>query len=273
MTVSLKDTIDLEKIRISGQAFRICRMEDESYRFIHKDHIIYIRQIDDHKLEISCDRHEWDEIWSAYFDLDRSYDGIIDECYGRHPFIDRSIDCGRGLRILRQDPWEMLITFIISQRKSIPAIASSVESICKKYGTLVETDRERLYLFPTPGQLHGADADGLSECSLGYRVPYILDAIDRVNRRELDMDELFDYDDEALLSELLAVHGVGIKVANCVALFAYNRIGCVPIDVHIAHAIAECGGKSPFDLYGDNAGIMQQYVFYYEKNSKGLKND
>lgn len=265
MLITVNDHTDLEKIRVSGQAFRIAVMPDGRYRFVTRDNVIYVRQLDPHTLDVSCDKSAWDSTWEEYFDLNRSYDGIIDECYGKHSYVDHAIDCGRGLRILRQDPWEMLITFIISQRKSIPAIASSVEAICHKYGTLADTGEENVYLFPTPEQMAHATAYELSECALGYRVSYILDAIDRVIHNELDMNALIEYDDEALLSELMKVKGVGIKVANCVALFAYNRIGCVPIDVHINNAIEKCGG-SPFELYKDNAGIMQQYIFYYEKN-------
>ncbi|MBO6214943.1 MAG: DNA glycosylase [Lachnospiraceae bacterium] len=264
--IHIKDKIDLEKIRLSGQAFRIRKSPEGSYRFICGGEVLDIIPEDLHTLSISCDEDKWREVWVPYFDLERSYDDIIKKSYGRHPYIDKAIDCGRGLRILKQNPWEMLITFIISQRKSIPAIASAVEAICKKYGSVSPAD-EGLYLFPTPEQMANANGEELSKCGLGYRVAYVLDAIERVYHREIDLKALYTLDDDELLKELLEIKGVGIKVANCVALFAYGRMGCVPVDVHIANAIEkDCGGESPFSLFGDDAGIIQQYVFYHQKH-------
>ena len=106
----------------------------------------------------------------------------------------------------------------------------------------------------------------LKECGLGYRTQYVLDALRQVQTGGLNLNVLPDYSDEHLLETLQRIHGVGKKVANCVALFAYGRTACVPIDVWISRAIEyDCGGKSPFGLFGQNAGIIQQYVFYYEK--------
>lgn len=104
------------------------------------------------------------------------------------------------------------------------------------------------------------------ECSLGYRTKYVLDALHQVLAGSLDLDSVSAYSDEDLLSKLQNVHGVGKKVANCVSLFGYGRTGCVPVDVWISRAIEkECKGEDPFHLFGENAGIIQQYVFYYEK--------
>jgi len=173
----------------------------------------------------------------------------------------------QGLRILRQDPWEMLLTFIISQRKSIPAIASCLECIAERFGTEIITPRERLMAFPSPEQMKRATLQDLQCCSLGYRSSYVLDAIAHVLSGNLQLDNLRNLDNTELVDELLKVKGVGIKVANCVGLFSYGRLGLVPIDVWIKRAISDqCEDRNPFPLYGDVAGVMQQYVFYYEKS-------
>ncbi len=283
MIIEVRDDFDLKKIQISGQCFRVKEAGSGIFMFITGEHVVFIKELGDKKFEVSCSEKEWEEIWTAYFDLDRSYEDICRKEYGKHDFTDKAIDFGRGLRILRQDKWEMLVSFIISQRKSIPAISSAVEALCRKFGSEIDvtgvhfeedgewsTDeacKEPIYSFPTPEQMAGATLDDFKECGLGYRAPYVYDAIRKVLSGELDLEEICRLDDEALFEKLMTVHGVGIKVSNCVCLFAYSRMGRAPIDVWIKRAIdEEYGGVDPFPEYGENAGIIQQYIFYYEKN-------
>ena len=268
MQVTIKDDFDLEKIIDSGQCFRGKCLEDGSYRFISGDSVIYLRPKEGEPgvYTVSCDHNSWETIWFPFFDLERCYSEIAVLESGKHEFVDQAIAHGRGVRLLRQDPWEMLLTFIISQRKSIPAIIKSVEALSEKYGHDIVSEQERLKAFPSPEEMKEATAEELAACGLGYRVKYILDAIQKVNSGELNLQAIAELPDNILLEKLQAVMGVGIKVANCIALFAYGRTACVPVDVWIFRAIEkECGGISPFSLYGKNAGIIQQYIFYYER--------
>lgn len=297
-TVYIDDDFDPEKIMLSGQCFRVARIDapplrtsdahkhnpsdgqDEGeedrwsdcaksqspiYRFIADDKVLYIQQSGEKRYRISCPLDEWNGFWHNYFDLDRSYAEIRARCMGKDPFIDEAMDYGSGLRILKQDPWEMLITFIISQRKNIPAITSSVEKISNTFGKPLATDFEPgLHAFPAPKDLALASENALNDCSLGYRTPYICDAIRKVKAKELDLDAISSLDSDSLLNELMGVKGVGPKVANCIALFGYGRLENVPIDVWIARAIEErSNGGDLFGQFGENAGIIQQYVFYY----------
>ena len=274
MKVTIKDDFDLEKIIDSGQCFRGKCLEDGSYRFISGDSVIYLRPKEREAgvYTVSCDQESWETIWFPFFDLERCYSEIAVSESGKHVFVDQAITHGRGVRLLRQDPWEMLLTFIISQRKSIPAIIKSVEALSEKYGHDIVTEQERLKAFPSPEEMKEATAEELAACGLGYRVKYILDAIQKVNSGELNLQAIAELPDNLLLEKLQAVMGVGIKVANCIALFAYGRTACVPVDVWIFRAIEkECGGVSPFSLYGENAGIIQQYIFYYERGIIGRK--
>lgn len=267
MLVEIRDDFDLEKISLSGQCFRVRRFNNELYRFISGDEVVYIREAGKHKFYVSCSVDKWNKVWNPYFDLSRCYNGIFNRECDKHPFIHEVMVYGRGLRILHQNPWEMLITFIISQRKSIPSISKSVDTLALRYGHRIETKYEILYSFPTPYEMANVSKKELAECRLGYRTQYVLDAIRQVLAGSLDLDVLLTFSDEQLVEELQTVYGVGKKVANCVALFAYGRTACVPIDVWIARAIENnCKGKSPFYLFKENAGIIQQYVFYYEKN-------
>lgn len=181
MLVDISDDFDLEKIRNSGQCFRVRSFDDGLYRFITGCHVLYIKEVDTHRYWVSCAKHEWLEIWYDYLDLHRSYSDIANKEKGKHSFVDDAIAFGRGLRILKQDPWEMLITFIVSQRKSIPAISKAIEELSMKYGQEITTDVEKLYIFPTVKEMKKASYSELSACGFGYRTRYIVDAINQVN--------------------------------------------------------------------------------------------
>lgn len=267
MNITIQDDFNLEKIIKSGQSFRSQEIKKDIFRFMTGSNILYLQQAEENSFSASCNDREWSAIWQSFFDLDRNYNVIREQSYGRHLFIDQAIDAGEGLRILKQDPWEMLITFIISQRKNIPAISKSVELLARMYGKQIETDFETINLFPTPDEMISATEEDLRKCGLGYRAPYIMDAIQHVINGSLDLEAIAAYHTADLLDELQKVHGVGKKVANCIALFAYGRTDCVSVDVWISRAIQEdCFGDNPFPLYNENAGIIQQYVFYYQKN-------
>jgi N-glycosylase/DNA lyase len=146
--------------------------------------------------------------------------------------------------------------------------------LSEKYGVPHDTPYETIYSFPTVDQLSRATAAELSDCKLGYRVPYIIDAIAQVSSHSTDLDDLYSFDDETLLSSLKNVKGVGDKVANCIALFAYGRIALAPVDTWIRKVIDdEYAGVNPFPGYGSVAGIMQQYAFFYAQGRRGEKSD
>lgn len=269
MIVEIQDYFDLPKIIQSGQCFRAKEIQPGVFRFITEEDVLYIERVGTDQFSVSCNNEQWQKRWSPYFDLDRCYKDIYNEEYGKHAFVQKAMEYSRGIRVLCQDPWEMLVSFIISQRKSIPAISNSISALAMAFGHKIQTEYELLYSFPTPNELADVTEESLKQCSLGYRAPYLVDAIRKVLSNELDLTVAKGYDDERLVTELQNVHGVGKKVANCVALFGYGRTGCVPVDVWISRAITEeCGGVSPFRLYGKNAGIIQQYIFYYEKSHR-----
>ena len=177
------------------------------------------------------------------------------------------IDFGKGLRILKQDPFETLITFILSQRKSIPAIRSSVEKLCEQFGEkrYSKVEEKDVYLFPSAEALYHAD---LSNCSLGYRVPFVQDAVERIVEGRLDLSALEKLPTKELLEALMEVHGVGIKVASCVALFAYSRMDIIPEDVWMKRIWEKhYQGGNPYREDPDG-GIIQQYLFHYAIHHK-----
>ena len=261
MIIEIKDDFDLEKIMNSGQAFRIAKVRNY-YRVIHGSDIIYIRHIEGPTYEILGGAFE------DYFDMGRNY-GKVRKMASEDTFLSDAAKCGRGIRILRQDPFETMISFIISQRKSIPSIKACVEGIAKKYGSAIKTEFETVYRFPTPAELAVATEDELRALKTGYRAPYILDAVRRVNSGELDLIGINKLSDTELIETLKTVNGIGDKVANCIGLFAYGRTGLAPVDTWIRKIMDNYyGGENPFIKYGDAAGIMQQYAFFYAVSTK-----
>ncbi len=270
MEIRIVDDFSPEKIMESGQCFRVRRFPDGAWRFITGGSALYLRPLGENSWEASCSPEKWSSLWEPYFDLERDYAALRRRAAGKHPYIDAAMALGKGLRILRQDPWEMLLTFIISQRKSIPAIGSAVETLAARWGEPLPSDREELFAFPKPEAMAGVTEAELRACALGYRAPYVLDAVRKVSGGEVDLAALGRLEDEALFRALQAIRGVGKKVAECVCLFGYGRLCRVPVDVWIDRAIREeCGGCEPFSAYGADAGVMQQYVFYAMRKTRG----
>ena len=291
--IKIKDDLDLKKIMDSGQAFRIKVFDDGFFRFICGENILYIKPMDtagegsgrsnkndsrgakSFEIMTFCggikdsSKDAFDGFWAGYFDLDRNYSNIRKSVSSGDMFLSEACRCGEGLRILRQDPWEMLVTFIISQRKSIPAIKDSVERICARYGREVDTGIEKIHLFPSAEEMKNATEEELKDCKLGYRVSYIQDAIKQVSEKNLDLQKIASLDYKNLFEKLKEVRGVGDKVSNCICLFAYAKTEAAPVDTWIAKVIDKYyNGINPFPAYKDSAGIMQQYIFYYALTHK-----
>ncbi len=246
---------DYEQIAESGQAFRlypdgICIANDK--RCIVKGRLIECPEADN-------------DFWKHYFDLETDYSRFIESIDPSDRYLSAAADFGRGIRILNQDSWEMLITFIISQRKNIPAIRSAVEAICRCRGT----KKDGYYAFPTPEQLASASMDELRGCGLGYRTEYVYLAAHSVAENPSILSDLKEISYDEIIEALLKFKGVGAKVANCVALFGYHKIEAFPIDVWIKRVLDEhYGGVFPIEKYKGYAGVMQQYIFYFARKNQ-----
>lgn len=272
MEITITDDFDLEKIAKSGQIFRISKSRDDkcpSYSFISQNHYLEVKQISDNFYDFSCTEEEFDNCWHDFFDLDTSYKDIRTSAHGINSFVDMTLEYGKGLRILRQDMFEMVVTFIISQRKSMPAIATAINKLCLQFGEIEQPSRNKFYKFPTPSSLASANLDDICKCGTGYRAEYIRDAAQKVSSGEIDLSLLNKMDDDELFDKLCSIKGVGTKVANCIMLFGYHRTRRAPIDVWIQRVIDyDLNGENIFEKFEDNAGIIQQYLFYYKTNEK-----
>jgi len=259
------DDFDLYKMANSGQCFTAREEAPGTWRFITGEHTVRLTRRGA-AVEADCTAAEWETVWRRYFDLDRNYAAVRRAVRPDDAVLQRCAAAGEGIRILRQDPWETTVTFILSQRKNIPAIRCSVEKLKRRFGRPVG---EEMWAFPTPEALLRASDEALARCALGYRVPYVRDAADRAVSGALDFAALEREDDAGLLEKLETVRGVGRKVASCISLFAYGRVDCAPVDVWIRRMQETYyGGADPFAAYACHAGIYQQYLFYFAQQEK-----
>ncbi|MGP1588518.1 MAG: DNA-3-methyladenine glycosylase family protein [Oribacterium sp.] len=270
MQIELQEALSLEKIMDSGQCFRACRLDQHEaaggiplYRFITGENVLYARQLGRSTLGLSCTEAEWEEVWTPYFDLGESYSALCRETDAGDAYLQASIVYGEGIRVLRQDRFEVLISFLLSQRKSIPAIRTSVERLCEGFGRRKQTEYGSVALFPDAARIAEMSDGELRDCGLGYRAAYVRDAAERVLSGALPLSELDALSDQELYEALCTVRGVGRKVANCVMLFAYHRVERVPEDVWVNRIVEKrYQGRNPFPAYR-KAGLLQQYMFYY----------
>lgn len=211
-----------------------------------------------------------EEFWHNYFDLGRDYGELKSILSGKHSTLDKAMLEGYGIRILNQDYFEMLISFIVSQNNNIPRIKKCIEALCNTYGEVIEgTD---LHAFPTAERLSALTVDELMKLKLGYRCSYIIETA----KRYLEVGMPVAKDTAALKKELCEYHGVGPKVADCIILFGLSRVDAFPIDVWVKRIMNDLYGFDLNDLkgmqakareeFGDIGGIAQQYLFHYYRS-------
>jgi N-glycosylase/DNA lyase len=295
MILETEDDFDPGKIAASGQCFR-WQEEASGFRVAAFGKMLHLRRLKNGKWRLSCSRRDFDRIWGPYFDLSTDYRGIRAMIPPEDAFLCRAAEYARGIRILRQDPWETLITFIISQNRNIPAIRRSVELICSAAGTPVSEsgwpssraensvaappsparEREIFHAFPTPEQIAGMSGEALDACRLGYRRDYVRRAAEDAASGRLDLSAIAELPEQDQLKRLTEIYGVGKKVAGCVMLFGFHDLNAFPMDVWIRRVLErEYGGAEqyPFAQYAPYNGVMQQYLFEYgrkiEKNRIG----
>lgn len=269
---------NIQQIADSGQCFRMNRIGNVenkiSYRLIAYGRYLELTQQDPETVELSCTKSEFLEVWEDYFDLTYDYGKVIaDLNLGDDAFLKGAADYGSGIRILKQEPFEAMISFIISQNKNIPAIRNCVEALCEHYGEkkLCEKNGFTYHTFPTPEALAEAQKEALRALKTGYRDEYIIRAAQAVVEGRINFEELKSSSYEEAVKSLKGIHGIGEKVANCISLYSLHHIEGFPVDVWILRVLQEVY-QNHFDKqrYSGYAGIIQQYMFYYYRHLKGI---
>ena len=244
-----------------GQAFRWEKV-DGLWHGVVKNSVLDIEERED-GIMLYTSIEEFNNIWYDYFDLGRDYDAVILKLQEDNN-LKMAIDEFSGIRILNQDPWEALCSFIISQNNNIPRIKGIIGRLCENFGTqLVNGD----YAFPTPEVISKLSLDDLAPLRAGFRNKYILDAAQKVANGEVDIYGLKDMPIEDARLELLKIKGVGAKVAECALLYGCGHIEAFPIDVWVKRIMSELYVNGLPECTNGVEGIAQQYLFHWRRNS------
>ncbi len=259
--------LSLKKTFECGQCFRWSADEDGVYHGVASGKALSIREEDG---RVICDAEDADiPFWREYFDLGIDY-GEMSKPFTEPPYLEKCADFGQGIRILRQESWEALVSFIISQCNNIPRIKKIITTLCEHFGEKLPCG---LYSFPSARALAVLDENDLAPLRCGYRAEYILCAARAVASGELDFDRLSILSSEEAFTQIRRMRGIGDKVANCFMLYGLHRMDRFPIDVWMKRAL-ERHFPGNFDpkVLGPYAGLAQQYIFYYARTNERLDN-
>lgn len=268
----------LEQTLECGQCFRFYKIGNNEYVVIAQNTYIRVEQRGN-ILKLFCTQEEYERIWKIFFDLDRDYGKIKELLKEKDPFLKEAIMQKHGVHILKQEPFEMLLSFILSQNKQIPHIKKLIEGISSKYGNyLGECEGISCYSFPTLKQLKAVTEEEFRQLKTGFRAPYLVDAIKQIDQGIILLDSLYGVSYLEAKQCLMGVRGVGEKIADCVLLYAYGRYEVFPTDVWVKRVVEHYYFDEPQKMdkiqefakyyFGDYAGFAQQYLFYYARDNK-----
>ena len=267
---------ELAHIFECGQCFRWRKNIDGSYTGVIKQGIINVKKDGNNVIFTGEVNGDIEEICKDYFDLGRNYSDIKKILCENDENMKIASEYGYGIRILHQDPWEMIISFIISAANNIPRISKTIENISKAYGKEITYNQISYYLFPTAEELSKATVDDLSKLNLGFRDKYVFEATRRVNDGEVNIENLEKMTTLDARKELMKIPGIGAKVADCILLFSMGRVESFPVDTWIKKVMSELYVDSTnitkinqyaSQRFGKYAGIAQQYLFYYKRSN------
>lgn len=262
------NNLNLKQIAESGQCFRWKQIEEKRYSVVAFGKYLEISQ-NGNQFDFSCEEDDWEQFWKDYFDTDTDYDGIRELIMSSEDaHLKEAFEGGSGVRILRQDLWEIIVSFMISQNNNIKRISSSVDLICQRFGRPIELDNQVIgYTFPRPGEVN-PELFIDKTLGLGYRDLYLKEIYEFAQANPKWLEELKGLDYEAAMASLLERKGIGKKVANCICLFGLHHVDAFPIDTHVKQLLEKYYKEGfDFERYEGVAGIIQQYLFYYEINN------
>lgn len=261
-----------------GQCFRWNEQSDGSYIGVINSKVLRVYEEKGNIYFEGVNKEDIDML-KSYFDLLRDYYSIQEIISKDDNVLKEAIRSGEGIRILNQDTFETVVSFIISARNSIPIIKKTVEKISKKFGDKLCFKGEEYYSFPTPSQLSKATEEDLRECGCSFRAPYIVETTKDIVEGKIDLDSLKNLSTDEAVKKLTELKGVGIKVADCISLFSLGKLDAFPVDVWIQRIMEYFYVADKTSLkkmreyarnkFGENAGIAQQYLFYYAREFKG----
>ena len=277
------NTFELKDIFECGQCFRFNKQEDESYTGVVGNNVINVKKVDNEIHIKSVGEDNLEELVVNYFDLNRDYEQIKDKLSKIDENMEKSISYGKGIRILNQDLWETIISFIISANNNIPRIKGIIDRMSERYGKKIIFEGKEYYTFPSVDELSKASVEDLRALGLGFRDVRVYETTKMIKNKEVDLEQLKNEKDfNKVRNTLLTLPGVGPKVADCILLFStLKRWEAFPIDVWVRRVMNELYIKNPdetkvkkeeiekiaYEKFGNLAGIAQQYLFYWKREA------
>ena len=263
-TVILKGVkcLDLALTLDCGQAFRWEKEKDGSWSGAAFGKFLNIRKNENGDLILNTTIDDFNAVWSHYFDLDRDYAEICEKLK-EDKLVSSTIDEYYGIRILNQEPWEALVSFVISQQNNIKRIKGIIKRLCDTYGEKINNE---WHAFPSAEALSRLSLEEIEAIGTGYRGKYIKKLADDVASGVINLDEIKKMSLEDAKKALLDIYGVGIKVANCALLFGFQFIECFPVDVWMKRVLAFYPNGLP-ECFKGYEGIAQQYLFHWARNN------
>ena len=277
------DSFEPKHIFECGQCFRWDEDLDGSYTGVVGENVINVQKVDNKVIFTSFGVDNLEELVNKYFDLERDYKKIKNTLSKVDEYLANSIEYGSGIRILNQDLWETIISFIISANNNIPRIKTIINRMSKKYGNKIVWNDKEYYTFPKVESLSQATVEDLRNLGLGFRDVRIYETTNKILNKEIDLEKLHEIEDTNQVREiLLSLSGVGPKVADCILLFStLKRFDVFPIDVWVRRVMNELYIKNEDETkvnkkeieklakekYGELEGLAQQYLFYWKRDT------
>lgn len=259
--MSLRDTL------CCGQSFRWREQEDGSFKGTAFGKTVTVSTQGCDLIIDGADAQDFEKIWKDYFDLEFDYIALKEDLSKKHPILCEAAKFAPGIHILRQEPFEALISFIISQNNNIKRIEGIVERLCESFGEKLPSGD---FSFPTAEKLAKLSEDDLKPLRAGFRNRYILDAAKKVYSGQVSIEELRTLPFEDAKKKLMTIVGVGSKVADCVLLYGLHRTEAFPMDVWMKRAMSTLFPDTEPSFFGEYAGIAQQYIFHYSRMNPQL---
>jgi N-glycosylase/DNA lyase len=259
-----------------GQIFRFFKEDDGSFNIVIKDRVINVFMDGNFLCASSNDENDLESVIRNYFDLDNDYSLINDFLIKHDSKLKDAVLFSNGLTMIRQDPFETVMEYIISANNGVPQIANALNNIAQKYGKKVMFNGKEYYLFPNYKDLKDVSISDFRSCKVGFRDKYLKAMVDKLNNNEINLEEFYELDTKDALNKFMENVGIGPKVASCILLFAYQKYDVFPIDTWVKKIMKNDYGiegekeirKFAIKTYGKYSGLAIQYLFNYSRNNK-----
>ncbi|NLZ48159.1 MAG: DNA-3-methyladenine glycosylase 2 family protein [Clostridiales bacterium] len=282
----IKDVENFDPVHIfeCGQCFRWNKVSDNDFIGVAYGKVIEVVKEGKDVIIYNSTEEDFYNIWCEYFDLKRNYSEIKEEL-SKDPLLKQAVDFGYGIRILKQEPFEIVISFIISANNRIPMIKRCIENISRRWGEQIEYNGVIYYAFPSPEKLATVSEEELESCGLGFRAKYVKDTVSKIYNSLKGVEGFENYNiynianmvDDDCHKALQQFNGIGPKVADCIMLFSMNKISAFPVDVWVKRAMMHFYTAPDLSLkkirdfarekFGHMSGFAQQYLFYYAREN------